>query len=153
VCVARSENLLKLTPDTPQYLPGDATLQRACDLLASLFPTARKTCCETTETVRFVDARQNWERTLCPVCLSELDEDWWVQAMRAASHTDFRALSVVTPCCGNPTSLNDLRYEWPVGFARLVCSVYSPGGDIDAQQINVLEQTLGCRLCEIWAHY
>lgn len=145
-----SENVLRLISISPEYVPGNASLQRACDILDSFFPKARETRCEVTEKIRFIHQGQNWERVLCPMCKTELDTTWWRQAMNAASQTDFQNLSVATPCCGIVVSLNDLQYEWPAGFARLVLEVYSPGGDIDDSQLRTLEKVLECQLRKIW---
>jgi hypothetical protein len=148
-----SENILKLISASPDYVPRNVALQRACELLASFFPEANEANCEASEEVRFIDQGQNWERVLCPVCRAELDTTWWQQAMRAASQTGFTDLSVDLPCCGGVSSLNDLQYEWPAGFARFALEVHSPGRDLDDKQLKALEKALGCKLRKIWAHY
>jgi hypothetical protein len=38
--------------------------------------------------------------------------------MDAAERDHFTDLTIVTPCCGTHTTLNDLVYDWPQGFAR-----------------------------------
>jgi hypothetical protein len=148
-----SVNTLKLIPTSPEYVPRDTVQQRACDLLESFFPDVKETSCETTEAVRFVDQGQNWERVLCPVCGSDLDPEWWSQAMDAAHQTGFKNLLVKVPCCGAVSSLNDLRYELPAGFARFILEVRDPDRDMDDEQLITLEQVLGCKLRKIWARY
>lgn len=145
-----SENILKLIPKSPAYVPQNAMLQRACEMLTNFFPEARRVNCESTEQVSFIHQGQNWERVLCPTCKAELDSEWWRQAMKDASRTGFQDLSVATPCCGKTESLNDLQYEWPAGFARCVLEVYSPGGDINERQLGTLEKALDCGLRKIW---
>jgi hypothetical protein len=148
-----SVDTLKLIPVLPEYVPGDAMLRRACDLLESFFPGAKKTSCETTAEVRFIDQGQNWERVICPVCETELEPQWWAQAMDRAHQAGFADLRVNLPCCGAVSSLNDLQYELPAGFARVVLSVRDPDRDIDDKQLETLENVLGCKLRKIWARY
>jgi hypothetical protein len=148
-----SVNTLKLIPTSPEYVPRDTVQQRACGLLASYFPGAKETSCETTENVRFIDQGQNWERVRCPVCGCELDPEWWSQAMDTAYQTGLTNLLVNVPCCGAVSSLNDLQYELAAGFARFVLEVRDPGKDIDDKQLKTLEETLGCKLRKIWARY
>jgi len=40
--------------------------------------------------------------------------------MGSAHASGFTELAIITPCCGKPSSLTDLRYEMPVGFGRFV---------------------------------
>lgn len=148
-----SENVLKLIPASPEHVPKDVVLQRARDLLVAFFPGANEIRLIVTEEVRFVDQGQNWERVLCPICGTELDSEWWQQAMDAAYQRGFTDLLVNLPCCGAVSSLNDLQYEWPAGFARFVLEARSPGGDIDDKQLKILEKALGCKLRKIWARY
>ena len=108
---------------------------------------------ETTEEVRFIDQGSNFEGVYCPACSADLDQ-WWKEAMDRAWQTRFANLAAVVPCCGSATSLNDLRYVWPAGFARFVLEAKNPGiTDLAHHDLAQLETTLGCRLRRIWAHY
>jgi hypothetical protein len=148
-----SDNTLKLIPASPHYVPTAVAAQEARDLLAVFFSEAAEISSKFTEEARFVDQGANWERVLCPICGTELDEAWWQKAMDAAYRTNFANLSVILPCCGAMLSLNDLQYEWPAGFARFTLEIRNPGGDLDDYQLRSLEQILGCHLRKIWAHY
>lgn len=102
----------------------------------------------------FVDAGANWESTNCPNCNRQLDMNWVFEAIDAAYETRFTVLDVRMPCCGARSSLNDLRFDWPCGFARFVLQARNPGvADLTAAQIGKLEDVLGCALRLIWAHY
>jgi hypothetical protein len=60
----------------------------------------------------------------------------------------------VTPCCGSRVSLNDLRYEWPAGFARLVLEAWNPNVTrLDEEEVSKLEEVLGAPLRIIWTRY
>ena len=51
---------------------------------------------------------------------------WWSEQMGQASHASFTNLAVLAPCCGTKTTLNDLTYDWPAGFAQAELSVLNP---------------------------
>jgi hypothetical protein len=51
-------------------------------------------------------------------------------------------------------SLNELRYDWPAGFARVVLEAMNPDvPDLPATALAELAQRLGAHLRVIWAHY
>ncbi len=104
-------------------------------------------------TVHFVDPGANFEGVFCPHCGSEVTE-WWSAAMKRAAATEFSDLSATVPCCGTSSTLNELRYEWPAGFARFVLEVRGPGvPEPPAALLDALQRTLGCQLRTIWARY
>jgi len=146
-------NVLKLIPTLPQYVPNASTRQQARNLLASYVPEAISVKETITNDVRFIDQGSNFERVKCPIDGTELDLGWWQQAMDAAYQTRFTNLAVILPCCGTVSSLNDLHYESPAGFARFVLEVDGPNTDLSDKQIHLLEEILECELRKIWAHY
>jgi hypothetical protein len=148
-----SENVLKLIPIWPHYVPNAAAVRTASNLLAQFFPEAEETASRLTDKVRFVDQGENWERVLCPVCGSKLDENWWQEAVDTAYITGFTDLYVDVPCCGARLSLNDLEYVWPAGFARFALEIRNPLADLNKEQLLALEQILGCGIRKVWAHY
>ena len=148
-----SDNILKLIPVSPDYVPDVTMIRRVSDLLSEYFPEASGIDYSLTEEVRFIDQGGNWERVLCPVCGTELDAIWWDQAMDAAYLAGFTNLSVRLPCCNTLSSLNGLKYEWPAGFARFALEIRNPGGDLGNGKLKSLEQILKCELRKIWAHY
>lgn len=73
--------------------------------------------------------------------------------MDHAAGTQFESLSAVTACCGARTSLNDLRYVWPAGFASFVLEAMNPNiARISEEQLRKLSISLGCPLVEIPVH-
>ena len=106
------------------------------------------------DTVEFVDPGGNFERVLCPACNTEITR-WWVGAMEAAYESRFENLMITLPCCGTSSSLNDLQYDWPAGFARFVLEVRNAniGGILPANEVAELEALLGCAVKQVLAHY
>jgi len=107
----------------------------------------------TTATIEFVDAGSNFESITCPICGQVIDTAWWSDAMDAAFQSEFSDLGIVTPCCYRNTSLNDLVYDFPQGFARFRLQAVNPRiPGLEPNQLRTLEQALGCNLRVIWQH-
>ena len=135
-----SKNILYLLTESPDFLPQDSVLHQVKELLESNFPKSFDINIRITENVQFIDQGQNWERVLCPLCGAELDSTgWWTKALDTAYKSNFTDLSVELPCCGALSSLNDLQYEWPAGFARCVLKVDDPWTDITDENLETPE--------------
>src|ERR1043165_8573352 len=113
-----SDDYLHIIPEDPNFVPDPAAGRRALELLREMAPAADETGTTQTPGVKFVDPGENLERISCPPCGATVPTDLWVQMMEAAAAIGFQALSVQLPCCSVHTSLNDLNYDWPAGFAR-----------------------------------
>lgn len=66
--------------------------------------------------------------------------------MGSAFSNHFTALDIIVPCCEEKTSLNELKYEWPAGFARFSIEILSPGKDLDDEELLSLESILSTKL-------
>ncbi|HEU5375727.1 MAG TPA: hypothetical protein VFV38_09830 [Ktedonobacteraceae bacterium] len=149
-----STNLLILIPTEPTYRPESVGAKRAQALLHTYFSQTAEASVSLSEEVAFIATGGNLERVLCPCCQSVLDEQWWIAAMeRAYNETRFADLIVALPCCGRVSSLNDLQYDWPTGFARFQLHVRDPSNEIDEATFQELERILACSLRKIWAHF
>jgi hypothetical protein len=149
-----SEDFLRLIPRQPAHVPDENAVLIAEQLLKSYVVETSEVNWEITEYVEFIDAGANLERITCPACGKEISHQWWASAMDEAYRSHFSILEVLTPCCGRQTTLNDLNYEFPQGFARFVLQARYPGiASLAQQSIDELERILGCHLRVIWAHY
>ena len=148
-----SVNYLRLIPESPTYIPNVAKRRVAEQYLKKQFPQIESIeFIESKETL-FVDSGSNWETIRCPVCEAELCDNWWKKSMDSAYENRFSDLNVSTPCCGSRTTLNDLNYNWPAGFARFIVEIRNPPRDITGEEITELDGILDCRLRKVWAHY
>ncbi len=102
--------------------------------------------------VQFVDPGQNFETVTCNNCKQEIDMQAWQEMMSTAHEKHFADLSIVTHCCGKPSTLNELVYQSPAGFARYILTVIDPSKEIEAEVLSDLEQTLGTKLKLIYAN-
>lgn len=100
----------------------------------------------------FVDCGSNLERILCPHCKVQQDFEWWGKAMDNAAGSDFKDLSVIMPCCKKESSLNDLKYDFPCGFASFEFDIWNPDTEPDLRLGAALEKRIGSAIRIIHAH-
>ena len=149
-----SDNFIRFISTDPHHVPDIDAREHMVRVVRQAFPKADSVEELVHDEVSFVDAGANFEAAFCPACDAELDGDWWASEMEAAFDAEAVVLDIILPCCGDASSLNDLRYEWAQGFARYVIEVTNPGaGDVPESLMSALSQHLGGAVRAIWAHY
>ena len=94
--------------------------------------------------VQFIDAGENLESLNCPWCGRSIDIEWWTICMEEAWSTGFEDLRFPTECCDAITSLNDLRYHFPQGFARWWVEVMNPTvATLSDDQLAAIAEAVG----------
>jgi hypothetical protein len=78
------------------------------------------------DSVALVACGQNLMKISCPRCADEVDSRWWMDLVSDGYEAGFDDLNVTVPCCEALVSLNDLTYDWPVGFARFELEAWNP---------------------------
>lgn len=79
---------------------------------------------------------------------------WWLERM-PEDFVDggFTLHQHSLPCCGVKRTLDQLRYDWPQGFARFAFEVMNANiGGLDEGQTSEFEHVLGTRLRKIFRH-
>jgi hypothetical protein len=80
----------------------------------------------------------------------------WVFEVIDERHQDLNRLDVLLPNCGETSSLNDLEYDWPMGFASFeICVLNGTRAQYELQR-DELEQVgslLGHPVRQVLAHY
>ena len=148
-----SDNILTLIPVSPEYVPVESARAAADELLRSMVLAADEVSSEVSDQVQFFDAGSNFESVSCPVCHAELSTDWWGEAMDSAFQHQPPRLEVVLPCCATTTSLNDLAYSWPQGFARYSLAARNPNiRELSPAQTAHLATVIGAEIRPIWSH-
>ena len=147
-----SDNWVILIPTDPEFVPDVLARRQACEELTRRLPAAYRIDDDLTDDVRFIHQGANFESVSCPSCGEELTLEWWQGAMNAAHAGHFRDLRATPPCCNVPTSLNDLRYDWPAGFARFEIDIKGGVEGVEASDMSVVEGILGCKLRLVWRH-
>lgn len=103
-------------------------------------------------TPAFVDSGSNLEKISCPHCGTQLDFTWWGESMDAASEGNFKELSVIMPCCGKKSNLNDLHYDLLCGFACIEFDILNPSTDFDNETISNIKDLIGCPIRLVHSH-
>ena len=144
--------ILRLISSNPSYVPNQEQEQQAKDFLAKIYPR-HKIESISTDTIEFVDQGQNFDSIICPFCEKDIETEYWQYAMEKADQTHFTDLTMITPCCKKSTSLNDLRYVTPAGFAKYVLSVNDPETEMKHSDLSILQKMLETTLRTVYAHY
>ncbi len=148
-----SDDYLHLIPSDPRFVPSRQAAEQARAQLATLLPEADEIVAEVYDEINFFDAGENFESIACPRCGAPIDTDWWGAAMDAASEQAFAELDATMPCCSARVSLNDLRYDWPQGFARFALQALNPNvPDLVQSDVDRLSDVVGSPLRKIWTH-
>jgi hypothetical protein len=148
-----ADTFLRIIPSDPSCVPSVLARERAMNVLRRAVPQADEVSAQVSQDVRFVDCGSNFESVRCPACGTDLGE-WWAEAMEMGQQQQFRDLRITTPCCGLHTSLNDLLYSWPAGFARYTLEALNPGRrSLPPRIVDRLTHVLETDLRLIWAHY
>ncbi|WP_189314490.1 hypothetical protein [Streptomyces brasiliensis] len=153
-----SDNFLTVIPADPYWQPGQAQADHAAAMLSGMLPDddARRgmeaTWCENVEVVH---CGTNLDKISCSGCAADLGtSDWWGETVSARHRDGFPTLLITTPCCGAETSLNELVYDWPMGFARFRIEVLYPNrGWLTDEELTSVAGALGHPLRQILAHF
>lgn len=97
----------------------------------------------THDTPAFVDCGGNLEEIRCPLCGRKIDLGWWGEAVSWSAEGSFADLRVKTPCCHQDSSLNDLDYHLPCGFACVEIDIWNPALKLDSGHLKALEELFG----------
>jgi hypothetical protein len=141
-----SDNILKIIPVSPIYLPTEELIQKALTSIKLFFLTADKIINKNTPGT-------NLGRIICPQCGKEINETWWKEAMDKAYQKEFLDLNIIVPCCNSKVSLNKLKYEQPAGFAQFSIQIVNPNRDLTDEELYSIATILNTKLRKIWAHY
>ena len=149
-----SDNWIILIPDAVEFVPAEEAASMARSGLRYYMPGAESIDMEVSERPQFIDCGSNFERILCPHTGKEIELEGWHKGMGAAEAAGFEDLSFVSPHSGEPTSLANLIYEWPQGFARFSLHALNPNLKEPSRECLIaLEEILCCKLKVIWQHY
>lgn len=102
------------------------------------------------EGVGFESAGAGMESVSCPECGIELarnpgNMDWLVAELDRiwTPECGYWPLDTTTPCCGSPSSLNDLAYDPPQGFASWSLTARNPTYEMDDEKCTLVGAALG----------
>jgi hypothetical protein len=154
-----SDDVLTIIPADPFWQPSHIDGARAAVLAVELMPVRSGLVSAEAgprwhASVAFVDCGSNFEEVACRRCGATIEMGWWSERMDERAEGGFADLRVRLPCCGRASSLNDLDYRWPCGFASFEITIWNPQrpwfGD---EEVAVIEDALGHAVRQVRAHY
>jgi hypothetical protein len=147
-----SNNWMIVIPLDPLAVPPKERAEAALALLTAMRPASEDPGLYLSDKPELFLCGANFHNVFCPFCGMDI-QDWWKEPINAWSESaDRRDLSVKTPCCGRATTLNDLDYDWPQGFACCAISLMNPEADLEPEERLKIEAALGLPVRVIWEH-
>jgi hypothetical protein len=150
--------VLSIIAADPHWVPTSENADDGLKTFRRLVAGTDEVTAEFFAGLQFVDQGENFESVCCPCCGGPLDVAWWQRQMDAVwsrEQSRFERLEVTTPCCDTVTSLNDLEYRWPAGFASFALRARNPdpGGLLPDHELGLIAAALGCSARQVYAHY
>lgn len=153
-----SDDVLSVIPTDPEWQPDRGAADRAASLVGELAPGVVDGVdveIDVTwhDAVTAVDCGGNLESIGCPMCRASIDTQWWGDLLEENCDDGFATLAIETPCCGRPTTLDALDYDWPCGFARFEIAVWNPERLwFNEAELSAVADALGHPVTQIRAH-
>ncbi|MFF8909591.1 hypothetical protein [Streptomyces olivaceoviridis] len=151
-----SDNYLAVIPTDPYWQPGKDAADRAAAMLSGMLPdddARRGLEAKWHDSVEVVSCGTNLETVSCQHCGGEFALGWWAEAVSERYAEGFSTLMATVPCCEVETSLNELAYDWPMGFARFRIEVLYPNRAwLSDEELASLAGALGHPLRQILIH-
>ena len=149
-----SDHYVIFIPVDPRFIPDTSRQQRAVEYLRTIAPRPDEITSVVHDGIRFVHAGGNFERILCPACSAELQDrdNWWTECLnKDVDDSGFQLNVYQTPCCEARVRLNDLIYEWPMGFAMCEIQTLNAGlGKVSPKIQQELEAILATKLLVVY---
>jgi hypothetical protein len=148
-----SDNVLKIVPRDPRFRPSEEASTAAKQLLRTMIPHHDSLEAKKQDGIVFVDCGENHERTTCPACGADVGEHWSRWMNDSYRQSRFQDRKVVVSCCGAAVDLNDLVYQFPMGFASWSIEVWNPDPAIfmSAEDERLIEAALGTPVRQVMA--
>ena len=147
-----SDNWMIVIAADPLAVPPKEHAEAAFSLLKTIRPDGEDPELYLSDIPDFFDCGANFGSVFCPFCGTEIREWWGNPINKWSNSADRRDLSVVTPCCGRATTLNDLDYNRPQGFACVAITLMNPYSDLEPEERQQVEASLGLPVRIIWRH-
>ena len=157
--VDMSDNWIRLIPTSPSWQPDSAAAESAVEYVSGLFAgpgdSADEVEAEFYDEVALIDSGVNTASFTCSVCSAVTEVDWVIKVVDERSE-DLNDLNVQLPCCDAEASLDDLDYDWPMGFARFEIGVLNGTRaryELDEFELDEVGKLLGHPVRQVLAHY
>lgn len=150
--IKMSSNIIKIISTDPTFEPTKDNQIIAKKFLTNFYNSSQISF-EITKDIEFIDQGENLESVSCDLCGHKIELDNWQNEMENTHQKQFVDLTFKTKCCSKTTSLNNLIYKFPAGFAKFVISITDTDVELNENQIRDLEKILSTKLRIILVHY
>ncbi len=146
------ENWVVVMPRDAYAVPDQLTQRRLEHLLRTELAGAEEFTVATSQNPVFEHPGENWNGVRCPNCATEIDDDWF-DGRVSFGPEGMDDLDTVTPCCGAPTTFNDLDFVSAAGFGRFRIEARDPDWDWDDRRLlATVEEAMGAPARVIFVH-
>ena len=147
-----SDNWIAVIPENPEHIPSAECQNQALSFFWSIAPEADEIEIRLSDHLMFFDCGANLESISCPNCGKGIPIDWWQDRM--GEDYEFTSLkSHALPCCEKLSTLAELEYDWPQGFAKFGIDAMNPKiGILSDEEKGKFEEILGTPLRIIYQH-
>jgi hypothetical protein len=145
-----TSHFLMVTPVDPLLTPSRRRQDALVDVLRRLRPQTPDWKIESGPAPIFHFGPSSFENVFCPRCGADILEHWQIAMDVWCARADRRDLSTTTPCCGLETTLNELDYDMPQGFACFAVGMERGGPDLEPHELAEAEEAFGAPLRTFW---
>lgn len=147
-----SSNRSYVIPTDPFFVPEPACAQAALALFKQLLPSAVDHAVAIHDKPEPILSAKAFDTVRCPLCHTEILDWWKSDAWPYAEDRGFKDLSLQTPCCSAPASLDSLDYDNALAFARFELSAETPGWlELSNEFLAQMTRVLGCPVKQAWS--
>lgn len=121
-----SETIAKIIPKIPEFSPNKRQLVEISNYLNCNKDKYSSFQVKEYDSINFIDQGGNFEKIICPNCGLEIEGSWWKENMSLSYESNFSNLDILLPCCQTNSTLNELVYIMPAGFAKFSIELKTP---------------------------
>ena len=147
-----SSNRSHVIPTDPFFVPEPACAQAALALFKQLLPSAADHSAAVHDKPEPIISAMAFDTVRCPLCHTEILDWWKSDAWPHAESQTFKDLSLQTPCCSKPASLDSLDYANALAFARFEISAETHGWiELSDELLAQMALALRCSVKQAWS--
>lgn len=154
-----SDNWIRLIPTSPSWQPDPAAAESAVECVLGLFTGSGASVGDVEarfqDEITLIDSGVNTASFTCAACSTVTEVDWVFTIVDERSDR-LSDLDVHLPCCGAGANLDNLDYDWPMGFARFEIAVLNASRaryELDGSELREVGEVLGHPVRQVLAHY
>lgn len=149
-----SDSYISIIPEKADFVPETLKQLSAVAYFREITPPGTKIESSVTDAIKLVDCGSNLEKVNCPSCKSDIKIETWLKWMDSDfGDQGFDLKTHKMDCCGKQHTLNELKYTYPMGFARFVLTAYDPQVDyLTSDELVEFARILDCPIRVVYKY-